>query len=346
MSRQGWEKRPWGETGWGAAGKTGAGTCAPKGGKGEVNAVGAVKNSFVLYHDLREPLALLSDEERGQLLSAIFEYSMTGALPSFTGATALAFAFVRTALDRDAAAWEDKVRKRREAGRTGGRPARENRADAAYAQPEEATGADASYAQPEEATGADASYARPEEANGADASYSSPEKANGADASYASPEKANGADASYASPEKAKEANAFFAFGEKANKAEHVPVPEHVPELKPEHEHEHGHGHDPVPVPEPMPESGYEKAPDRPARASRFKPPDVEEVRAYVEERGSPVDPQHFVDYYEARGWVAGRTRMKDWRAAVRTWERNREAERERPKSPVPTDEEYREGWL
>lgn len=57
-------------------------------------------------------------------------------------------------------------------------------------------------------------------------------------------------------------------------------------------------------------------------RASRFTPPTVGEVRVYCQERGSIVDPERFVDFYESKGWVVGKTKMKDWRAAVRSWER------------------------
>lgn len=57
--------------------------------------------------------------------------------------------------------------------------------------------------------------------------------------------------------------------------------------------------------------------------ASRFTPPTVEEVQAYCRERQNNVDPQRFVDYYEARGWLIGKNKMKDWKAAVRTWERS-----------------------
>ena len=66
-------------------------------------------------------------------------------------------------------------------------------------------------------------------------------------------------------------------------------------------------------------ESGADKPPKRP----RFVPPDVGEVRTYCLERDNHVDPGSFVDYYQARGWkLAGGQSMKDWRAAVRTWER------------------------
>ena len=59
-----------------------------------------------------------------------------------------------------------------------------------------------------------------------------------------------------------------------------------------------------------------------PASAKRFTPPTVEQVRAYCEGRRNMVDPQRFVDFYESKGWVVGKSKMKDWKAAVRTWER------------------------
>lgn len=57
--------------------------------------------------------------------------------------------------------------------------------------------------------------------------------------------------------------------------------------------------------------------------ASRFTPPTLEEVNAYCSERRNNVDAQRFIDYYTANGWKVGRNAMKDWKAAVRTWERS-----------------------
>ena len=45
-------------------------------------------------------------------------------------------------------------------------------------------------------------------------------------------------------------------------------------------------------------------------------------VRAYCQERGNKVDPQAFVDFYESKGWMVGKNKMKNWKAAVRTWVR------------------------
>lgn len=54
----------------------------------------------------------------------------------------------------------------------------------------------------------------------------------------------------------------------------------------------------------------------------RFTPPSVDEVAAYCRERGNAVDAQRFVDFYAASGWMRGKTPVRDWKACVRTWER------------------------
>lgn len=53
----------------------------------------------------------------------------------------------------------------------------------------------------------------------------------------------------------------------------------------------------------------------------RFSKPTVDEIRVYCRERGNAVDAQRFFDFYEAKGWLVGNQPMKDWQAAVRTWE-------------------------
>lgn len=56
---------------------------------------------------------------------------------------------------------------------------------------------------------------------------------------------------------------------------------------------------------------------------TRFKPPTLEEVIAYCEERQNNVDAGRWFDFYVSKGWMVGRNKMKDWKAAVRTWEKN-----------------------
>ena len=58
-------------------------------------------------------------------------------------------------------------------------------------------------------------------------------------------------------------------------------------------------------------------------RAKRFTPPSLEEVEAYCRERGNSVDAERFIDYYTSNGWKVGKNTMKDWKAAVRTWEKS-----------------------
>ena len=55
----------------------------------------------------------------------------------------------------------------------------------------------------------------------------------------------------------------------------------------------------------------------------RFTAPSFEDVKAYCEERKNNVDPERFINYYTANGWKVGKNPMKDWKAAVRSWERN-----------------------
>ena len=65
----------------------------------------------------------------------------------------------------------------------------------------------------------------------------------------------------------------------------------------------------------------------------RFTAPTVEEVREYCLERGNSVDPDQFVDFYTSRGWKVGKNPMKDWKAAVRTWERGRNTSQPFPRA-------------
>ncbi len=98
-------------------------------------------------------------------------------------------------------------------------------------------------------------------------------------------------------------------------------------------------------------ESGGQ-APSAPEKTTRFKPPTVEEVAAYCLERGNHVDAQRFVDYYTANGWMRGKTKIKDWRACVRTWERGATGggyQRPQPeRSRIKTEADYAaglQGW-
>lgn len=55
-----------------------------------------------------------------------------------------------------------------------------------------------------------------------------------------------------------------------------------------------------------------------------FTPPSVAMVRAYCEERSNHIDPEEFIDFYGSKGWMVGKSKMKDWKCAIRNWERRR----------------------
>ena len=56
--------------------------------------------------------------------------------------------------------------------------------------------------------------------------------------------------------------------------------------------------------------------------SSRFQKPSIDEIRQYCSSRNNRVDPEQFFNFYESKGWIIGKSPMKDWRAAVRTWEK------------------------
>jgi len=55
-------------------------------------------------------------------------------------------------------------------------------------------------------------------------------------------------------------------------------------------------------------------------KPSRFTPPSLSDVRVYVDSKGFSIDPEAFIDFYESKGWMIGKNKMKSWEACVRTW--------------------------
>lgn len=80
-----------------------------------------------------------------------------------------------------------------------------------------------------------------------------------------------------------------------------------------------------------------ESVADKPPTRHRFSPPTVDDVRAYCAENGYGVDPERFVDFYESNGWMVGKNHMKDWKAAVRSWERKENPNGKTESKPIWT---------
>lgn len=73
-------------------------------------------------------------------------------------------------------------------------------------------------------------------------------------------------------------------------------------------------------------------------KKKNFVKPSLDEVRSYCQERNNNVDPEAFIDFYESKGWKVGNQPMKDWKAAVRTWEKreSKPANKSSPPSEIP----------
>ena len=157
------------------------------------------------------------------MFTAILCYAAGEPVLDLDAAADMAFSFIRERMDRDSAAYMEKVEKRREAGKLGGRP-----------------------------------------------------KANGFSEKQEKAKKANG-------------------FSEKQNNPDTVPVTDTV--------------------------SVFEK--ESKEKSLRFSPPARQDVADYCKEKGfSDFDVERFVDYYTSIGWMVGKSKMKDWKAAVRNWAR------------------------
>lgn len=80
---------------------------------------------------------------------------------------------------------------------------------------------------------------------------------------------------------------------------------------------------------------------------SRFAPPSLEEIRNYCSEKNYHVDPEAFRSFYESNGWKVGKNPMKNWKAAVLTWEKRDKKEIKPKAQDFPqrtyTDDEYHE---
>ena len=70
-----------------------------------------------------------------------------------------------------------------------------------------------------------------------------------------------------------------------------------------------------------------------------FTPPTIEEVREYCLSRQNGIDPEEFVAFYTSKGWMVGKTKMKDWKSAIITWEKSRKKSMSTPR-PQPRQKE------
>ncbi len=70
-------------------------------------------------------------------------------------------------------------------------------------------------------------------------------------------------------------------------------------------------------------------------KKERFKKPSIDQIEGYCKDRNNNIDAEAFIDFYESKDWKIGKNKMKDWKAAVRTWERR---ETKKPKTMSKLD--------
>ena len=73
------------------------------------------------------------------------------------------------------------------------------------------------------------------------------------------------------------------------------------------------------------------------AKGTKFQKPSIDAIREYCSSRSNHVDAEQFFNFYESKGWVVGKSPMKDWKAAIRTWEKR---EKEVPQRKRATHKE------
>ncbi len=80
------------------------------------------------------------------------------------------------------------------------------------------------------------------------------------------------------------------------------------------------------PAPAPAPAPAPKQEPIKSKDIVRFSPPTLTDVKSYCQERNNKVDAEKWHDFYQSKGWMVGKNKMKDWRACVRTWEKEGKA--------------------
>ena len=115
----------------------------------------------------------------------------------------------------------------------------------------------------------------------------------------------------------ANQANANFAKQSQANQAVNV------------HDNVHVNDNDNV----YLSKDKYKENNNTNSQKEKFKKPTLEEIKKYCLERKNSINPIQFFDFYESKGWLIGKNPMKDWQAAIRTWEQNQAKYKNAPKT-------------
>lgn len=250
---------------------------------------GKEKPGVYIYHNLREPMQELSMEQRGELFTAIIDYSADGVDPAFKDPLLrMAWAIVRRDIDRDSDKYEATIKRRKYA---------------AYCKIEKDAGRRPVSFDEWDAMQSSASTCSTDTAD------TSSKKTKSAHDSTC-----NQVDAKTTKRKRVK-SNATKSNPTTTSTTTSTSTTTTTPTTiinNTEYSNTH-----------PDDIDSDDDTRNTPKKSSGFVRPTREEVRAYCQERNSGVNPETFYDYYEANGWKMGRLAMKDWKAAFRYWETN-----------------------
>lgn len=284
-----------------------------------------MKNSFVLYTSYQEQLSLLTMVQRGVLFTAILAYASGDDLPEMDGITNMAFAFIKADIDRDAEKYERTCEARRESGLKGGRP--KNKALCTVNGREvPKTGISGyhflyflhdNYENQYKIGETQNLYKRIYEIRrptehidvvdfyiGSAAECRQLEK----DVLHEYAEYSIGGDW-FEFPEEVANEIVKKYFSEKPNGY----YENQMVFKKPDNDNEY--------------DNDLKEITSKEVTKKRFQKPSLEDVQEYVTQQGYSVDAARFIDFYESKGWMIGKTPMKDWKAAVRSWSRSQRPE-------------------
>lgn len=78
-------------------------------------------------------------------------------------------------------------------------------------------------------------------------------------------------------------------------------------------------------------------------KAVAFTPPQLSEIDEYCKDRNNAVDANKFHDFYQSKGWMVGKNKMKDWKAAVRTWEKEEKSKKQQNNQSHESSKQYQQ---
>ena len=283
------------------------------------------KNSFVLYTDYLEQIEMLSMEQRGLLFTAIMLHQVGEELPELDGMTKMAFAFIKSGMDRDTEKYKKICEARSEAGKRSGQSRTRGKkilrcVDGREIPQEEQEGVHYLYLIYD--TGAD-QYKIGETKNLYKRHYTirrptcnlqildfyvgTARECQDRERKVLDefrPCSAGGDWFTFTEDQANEVMNKYFTKGTNAYFEEDSLSNETDNENESDSENDS--------------ENVNEKK-----HIGRFTPPTAHEVREYVRESGHNIDVDTFIDFYESKGWMVGKNKMKDWKAAVRNWSRS-----------------------